>query len=89
MIFFFCQTFEKLFIIHANFFNKTKRSIVIFEPKTFHDNNLKLILSRDTRLLHNTTNALFIIWYDHYMLKITKCWNYWVSKLGFQILIII
>jgi hypothetical protein len=68
----FCRTFEKLFIIC------TKVLLVQlsqFELQTFHDNEFKLKQSRRTRVLHKIDKSLFIILYNHYLLKISELKN--------------
>jgi hypothetical protein len=55
-----------------------------FEPQTFHNNDLKLKQFRDTRLLHNIDKGLFIIFYNHYLLKFSEL-EIQMSKLKFQI----
>jgi len=51
---------------------KIKVKLLGFEPKTFHDNVLKLKQYKQTRLLHNIHKALFIILYNHYLSKISE-----------------
>ncbi len=70
--FLFCQNFEKLFIICAKFLINLKVQRSKFEPQTFHDNDLKLKQSRHIRLLHNIDKIMFIVFYNHYLPKISN-----------------
>jgi hypothetical protein len=70
LFYFFCQTFEKLFIVCAKIFINLKVKLSGIEPKAFYD--LKLKQSRHIRLFHNIEKTLFIIFYNHYLPKISK-----------------
>ncbi len=67
-------------------FNKIKAQLPCFELHTFYDNDLKLRQCKQTQLFHNIEKTLFIILYNHYLLKISELKNQ-VLKLRFQNLI--
>jgi hypothetical protein len=70
--FLFFQKFEKLFIICAKILINLKVQESKFEPQTFHDSDLKLEQSKHIRLFHNIDKTMFIIFYNHYLPKISN-----------------
>jgi hypothetical protein len=70
--FLFCQMFEKLFFICVKILIKSKVQLSGFELQTFLKGSLRLRQSKHTRLFRNIEKILFIVLYNHYLLKILK-----------------
>jgi hypothetical protein len=87
----FIQNFEKLFLICVEVLIKftirvwnPQHSLSRFEPQISKDKVLTLKWSKHTRLFHNIGYIVFIIIYNHYLLKISELKNQ-VLKLRFKI----
>jgi len=83
--FLFCQNFEKLLIIYAEIVIKPKTIIVRVRIPDLHGQGLTAEASLDTLDSSITqNNTVFIIVYNHYLLKISELKNQ-VPKLRFKI----
>jgi hypothetical protein len=85
--FLFFQIFEIIFIICVEFLTKLriyKISIVKFEWQTLKIKNLKVKQFKHTSLSHKLKMNVIVIFYNHYLFKMSKCKNQ-VLKLRFKI----